>query len=142
MATDSTDEFDWVAAQSNCTAESMFARLRAGVQKDVDRCNTLVDGQSHRFELNDDSDDDGDRFEVSKVTQSGFSTAKTLAFVTFTREGRRIHVAGEGVDVDFTAIVAVNADGLCHFFVGEIEYAEWQVRKLALEHLFFDDEED
>jgi hypothetical protein len=138
MATQQTsDEFDWVSAQSACTGEAMFERLRRGAQKDVETRNSLG-GDGVRYELHDD----GDQFEVSRVAQSGSSTSKTLAFVTFTREGRRINVAGDGVDVDFTAIVAVNHEGICHFYVGEIEYAEWQVRKLALEHLFFIDEEE
>lgn len=117
----------------------MFDRLRKGAQRDVEKRNSLGGGADDvRYELHDEED----QFEVSRVAASSFSTPKTLAFVTFTREGRRIIVAGDGVDVDFTAIVAVNDVGVCHFFVGEIEYAEWQVRKLALEHLFFDEAEE
>jgi hypothetical protein len=139
MASDTaSDDFDWVAAHSICTADAMFARLRAGAQKDVDRRNSLDLHAKIRFELHDD----GDQFEVSRVVPSGLSSSKTLAFVTFAREGRRIHISGDGVDVDFTAIVAVNDEGTCRLFVGEIEYAEWQLRKLALEHLFFDDSEE
>ena len=138
MSDHTTDDFDWVSAQSACTAEAMFERLRQGAQKDVDRRNSLAGEDGIRYELHDD----GDQFEVSRVAQSGFSTAKTLAFVTFTREGRRINVAGDGVDVDFTLIVAVNAEGMCHYFLGEIEYAEWQIRKLALEHLFFEESDE
>jgi hypothetical protein len=137
MATDRTaNDFDWVSAQSACTAETMFERLRQGAERDVERRNSLDLHGSVRYELHDE----GDQFEVARVAQSSLSTAKTLAFVTFTREGRRIHVVGDGIDVQFTAIVAVNDEGACRFFVGEAEYAEWHVRKLALEHLFFDDE--
>ena len=138
MAPQTSDEFDWVSAQSACTGEAMFERLRQSAQKDVETRNSLGGVDGVRYELHDD----GDSFEVSRVAQSGFSTAKTLAFVTFTREGRRNNVAGDGVDVDFMAIVAVNHEGLCRFFVGEIEYAEWQIRKLALEHLFFEEPEE
>ena len=116
----------------------MLERLRNGAQKDVERRNALDFEASVRYELHDD----GDQFEVSRVAQSGFSTPKTLAFVTFTREGRRIHVVGEGIDVNFTAFVAVNDEGSCRFFIGEVEYSDWHVRKMALEHLFFEESEE
>ena len=139
MATQPTsDEFDWVSAQSACTAEAMFERLRKGAEKDVEIRNRLSGPDDVRYELHDD----GEQFEVSRVAQSGSSKPKTVAFVTFTREGRSINVTGDGVDVDFIAIVAVNHEGICHFFVGEIEYADWQIRKLALEHLFFEEPEE
>ena len=139
MATFHTsDDFDWVTAQSGCSGEAMFERLRDGARKDVDRRNGIDAQSGIRYELHDD----GDAFEVSRVEQSSFSSPRTLAFVTFTREGRRINVTGDGVDVSFTAFVAVNHEGACRLFVGEAEYSEWQIRKLALEHLFFDEGDD
>jgi hypothetical protein len=127
------DDFDWIAAQSTCTAESMFARLQAGVTKDVRSRNGLIGRDDHwKFEIVTDVDD----FEVERVGPSSGGAA-----VTFTREGRRIHVHGDGVDIDFTAIVALNAAGACRFVVGEAEYLDWEVRKMALELLFFEEPE-
>jgi hypothetical protein len=62
--------------------------------------------------------------------------------VSFTRAGRRIHVRGDGVDVEFTAIVTLDGSGMCRFVVGEAMYPEWEIRKMALELLFFADEDE
>jgi hypothetical protein len=46
------DDFDWVAAQAKCSAASMFARLQAGVNEDVERRNGLIgrdDGWKFEF---------------------------------------------------------------------------------------------
>lgn len=138
MTTDSANEdFDWVSAQAGCGTEAMFERLREGARKDVERRNNAGFGrQDHwRFELHVDDDDN---FEVTRVSES----SKSGAFVTFEREGPRINIAGDGVDVQFTAIVGINVSGDCRFFVGEHEYLAWEVRKLALDLLFFEEAEE
>ena len=62
--------------------------------------------------------------------------------VTFEREGQRINIAGDGVDVRLTAMVGINPPGECRYFVGELEYLGWEVRKQALDQLFFEDSEE
>ena len=54
----------------------------------------------------------------------------------------RINVAGDGVDLDFTIVVGLNNAGECRYFVGEAEYPGWEIRKMALEALFFEVEEE
>ena len=131
------EDFDWVAAQANCTAASMFARLLAGVREDVQRRNGLLGrDDGWKFELHQENAG----FEVSRVV-SGFTGTKVDAFVTFERAGRRLHIRGDNVDVDITAIVALDAAGACRLVVGEAMYAEWEIRRLALEQLFFEDAE-
>jgi hypothetical protein len=63
-------------------------------------------------------------------------------FVAFERQGPRINVTSEGTDAHFTAIVNINPAGECRFFVGETEYLAWEVRKMALEVLFFEEQEE
>jgi len=144
MTQDQTpDDFDWVVAQSKCSAASMFARLQTGVKEDVRRRNGLGllgrdDGWTFEFEA-----ESGDEFEVSRVEASGVmdSTDATLALVRFERAGRRIHVHGDGVDVEFTAVVSLDVAGVCRLVVGEAMYSEWEIRRMALEQLFFEEEE-
>ena len=133
------DQFQWVSAQAECTATVMFERLRVGVKEDVERRNALVgldDGS--RFEFSED----GEAFDVARLEDSRFSNAKIAALVRFERTGRRINVRGEDVDVDFTAILILDPAGQCRFVVGEALYAEWEVRRMALELLFFDEPEE
>jgi len=139
MAPDNApDQFQWVSAQAEFTAAVMFERLRAGVKQDVERRNALVgfdDGS--RFEFSED----GEAFDVARLEGSRFTDPKTAALVRFERAGRRINVRGEDVDVDFTAILTLDPAGQCRFVVGEALYAEWEVRRMALELLFFDEPE-
>jgi hypothetical protein len=132
------DDFDWVVAQSNCSAKLMFDRLRSAVSEDVRRRNAVLnqnDGCTFEFE------EDGEDFEALRL-MSGPRDSKVLAVVRFERTGRRIVVHGEDVDVDFTAIVAIDTTGHCRFLVGEVMYSEWEIRRMALEALFFEEHED
>ena len=132
------DDFDWVAAQSRCSAASMFERLRAGAQADVERRNALLGvDEGWKFEFAED----GEAFDVSRVEGSRFGSANVGALVRFERTGPRINVRGDGVDVDFTAVLTLDATGLCRFVVGEALYSEWEIRKMALELLFFEEDE-
>ena len=57
--------------------------------------------------------------------------------VGITEDVDRIH--SEDVDVAITAILTLDPTGQCRFVIGEALYAEWEVRRLALELLFFDE---
>jgi hypothetical protein len=132
------DQFDWVSAQAGCTAAMMFERLRAGVKQDVERRNAIVGlADGSRFEFSED----GEAFDVARLEGSRFTDPRTAALVRFERAGRRIDVRGEDVDVDFTAILTLDPAGQCRFVVGEALYAEWEIRRMALELLFFDEPE-
>jgi hypothetical protein len=130
-----SDDFDWVGAQAKCSAALMFERLRARVEEDVRRRNGLLgrhDGWTFEFYAEDDA------FEVSRFVAPG----KVGAVVQFERAGRRIHVEGEDIDVGFTAIVTVDTTGACRFVVGEAMYSDWELRRMALELLFFEETEE
>jgi hypothetical protein len=135
MQEHASDDFDWVGAQAKCHAPLMFDRLRTRVEEDVRRRNGLLDRQDGwKFEFY--SEDDA--FEVSRLIAPG----KVGAVVQFERVGRRIHVQGEDIDVDLTAIVALDTNGACRFVVGEAMYSEWELRRMALELLFFEEIEE
>jgi hypothetical protein len=137
MADSTNDDFDWVTAQGGCTAEQMFVRLLEGARKDVDRRNASGFGRDDGWRFEVHADDDRS-FEVSRVAGSG----KASAFVTFERAGARINISGDGVDVELFAIVSINPAGHCRYFVGEHEYLGWEIRKMALDTLFFERDED
>jgi len=138
MTDHAPDAFDWVSAQAACTPAAMFERLRVGVMQDVERRNALVGLEDEaRFEFSEDSE----AFDVARLEGSRFGKPSVAALVRFERAGRRINVHGEDVDVDFTAILTLDPSGQCRFVVGEALYTEWEIRRMALELLFFDEPE-
>ena len=127
-----------VTAQSNCSAALLFAGLQERVAKDVERRNALADAAQHwRFELHGE---DADWFEVSR-TGARFSTARS-AVVVFERVGLRINVSGDGVDVDFTVVVGLNQCRRVWLLRRRGRVPGWEVRKMALEALFFETGDD
>jgi len=126
-------DFDWVSAQAQCNAAAMFEQLRAGVREDVQRRNGLLgrtDGWRFEFESEDDA------FEVSKVTGSRVHP-EVPAVVTFELDGRHIQIHSEDIDIDITVVVSLDPGGTCRFVVGEAIYSGWEIRRMALETLFF-----
>ena len=130
------DDFDWVSAQAGCSAEQMFQKLQDGTRADVERRNGTTFGRTDGWRFEFHEDDDG--FEVARIAGS----SKDGGYVTFQREGPRINISGDGVDVRITAIVGINAHGDCRYFIGEGEFLAWEVRKQALDQLFFGDSEE
>ena len=127
------DNFDWVTAQAACSAATMFQKLLDGARSDVDRRNGAAFGRKDNWRFEFHESDEG--FEVVRIAGSG-------ALVTFHHEGPRINITGEGIDVEITAVVGINAHGDCRYYVGEGEYLGWEIRKLALDQLFFEDPEE
>jgi hypothetical protein len=127
------DDFDWVTAQAGCSAALVFQKLKDGARADVDRRNGATFGRTDhwRFEFHDNEEG----FEVVRIAGS----TKAGASVTFQLEGPRIEINGDGVDVRMTAVVGINANGDCRYYIGEGEFLAWEVRKQALDQLFFED---
>jgi hypothetical protein len=138
MATGSGDDnFDWVTAQAGCSAELMFEKLQDGARADAERRNGATFGRRDdwRFEFHAD---EGEGFEVVRIAGS----SKESAIVTFRREGARIEITGDGVDVQISRSSASTPTAIAVTTFGEIEYLGWEVRKLALDMLFFEESED
>jgi hypothetical protein len=134
-----SDDFDWVGAQAKCSTQSMFERLLTRVREDVQNRNGLFDRDDQwRFEFHEDEGE----FEVSRLVPTGRTGTRAGALVRFVRTGRRIHVQGEDIDVDFVAVVALDVTGQCRFAVGEAMCADWEIRRMALEQLFFEESDD
>jgi hypothetical protein len=137
MATGSGDDnFDWVTAQAGCGAGQMFQKLQDGTRADVERRNGATFGRDDgwRFEFHEDEEG----FEVVRIAGS----SRDSGAVTFQIDGPRITITGDGVDVRLTAIVGINAHGDCRYYIGEGEYLGWEVRKQALDQLFFGEQDE
>ncbi len=132
MATASDDNFDWVTALAGCSAGEMFQKLQDGAVADVDRRNAAAESRGDNWSFEIHEGDDG--FEVVRIAPS----SKDGAVVTFELDGPRINIAGDGVDVRITAVVGINPSGERRYFIGELEFLGWEVRKQALDQLFFE----
>lgn len=130
------DDFDWVTAQAGCSAAQMFQKLQDGTRADVERRNGATFGRIDGWRFEFHADEEG--FEVIRLAGS----AKSGASVTFQLEGPRIEINSDGVDVKMTAVVGINANGDCRYYIGEGEFLAWEVRKQALDQLFFEDLEE
>lgn len=138
MQDQAPDNFDWVAAQSKCSAASMFDELESGVKEDVQRRNGLPD-RDDGWEFEFQEDEEG--YEVARLA-TGSTPSRVDAAVRFELAGRRIHIRGDGLDLDLTAVVVLDSAGVCRFVVGEAMYAAWEIRRMALEQLFFEEPEE
>jgi hypothetical protein len=124
------DNFDWVSARFKCSVGSIFEQLKLLITQDVELRNKL------RIKKNEEP-----WFKVVGTDRSFSVIAEhaELAIhqtVTFSLNGQDIVVAS--VDgVIFRATVTLNNNGDCKPQIDGQEYDLWQLRKMALEKLFF-----
>lgn len=121
-------DFDWVKARAACSLSRIFERLFAGVQSDVDSRNAM--SQDARDEILFESSREGNRI---LVTRSGPQVRLVKFHLT------QNHVAVDGDNGTFHAMPGLNNPGDCTLMVDGVELELWQVRRKALESLFFDD---
>ena len=107
----------------------VFLRLQVGVKNDVEiRNKQRREGDTYVFQTQDYADS----FAVWR--EGNRLTPKT---VRFELKGEEIHVRGDNGNPDFVVTLTVDFLGDCRLVVGVQELAEWHVRKMALEDLFF-----
>jgi hypothetical protein len=125
------DNFDWVTARHKCSAFMLFEKLKLLVSEDVELRNSIrVKNTGEPY------------FKLLDTGRSAFSvTAEQMErqihlSVMFNWRGNEITVAS-GQGVIFKATVTLNNDGDCKPQIDGKEYDLWQLRKMALEGLFF-----
>jgi E3 ubiquitin-protein ligase DOA10 len=119
--------FDWVRERANCSLGKVFKELELGAQGDIDTINSQRNPDDQiKFSLSKSSG----RFAVVRET-----TSFPLESVDFSLADDEIIVNGSGVN--FTATLTLNNKGQCRLKVNGEELEQWQVRRMALEELFF-----
>ena len=122
------DDFEWVTARANCSVNEVFEKLRAQVKADVDiRHNLRPHGEMYAFRFISE----GPQF-IALVEGNKLHHA-----VIFTLKDGIITVSDDDDNVLFRANVTLNDDGKCVVKINEDERELWQMRKMALEKLFF-----
>jgi hypothetical protein len=119
-------ELDWVNVRSNCSTVEMFKQLRAACEGDVAEINAKRNNVvSFRLTLNSS----GTMFIVS---EEGSLTRE----VKFYLGEEFIKVVRPGME-DVRLVPTLNNEGRCKLSNNQAELEQWQVRRMALEDLFF-----
>lgn len=125
MTKEIPDNLDWVAVRGKCSISHVFDSLKDEVQKDVDAQNSL---QNHsKFEVKIASDS----FTVISGDGGG------IRAVVFALAGKTIRIKNGNRQVLFEASITLNDAGECKLKVDNKELESWQLRRRALEELFF-----
>jgi hypothetical protein len=125
-------EFDWVAAREACSLVKMFVCLRDEVSKDAERVKAIFKGSGRIFEFKQGADE----FTVLE----GMGPIRT---VKFSLDATRTHILIEQDDGNgrehppIRVSLTLNKEKQCRFKIGDDEFESWQLRKKALERLFF-----
>jgi len=119
------EDFKWVEARLNCCVEKVFAQLQAGVTNDVAEINVASSTEGTKFEVSPH----GNRFLVLRE-------GKGVRKVEFVIDKNVISVLAEDKP-HFSAAPTMNPQGKCVLIVNGQEFELWQVRRMALERLFF-----
>ena len=127
--TDIPKELDWVRVRSGCSLALVFDALREQVQKDVEIRNELMGRHQPRCSVQSWNQD----FAV--LYGDGGGTRSVVFFL-----GKNsIQIKGGSMTLLFEATLTLNDAGECKLMVDGKELELWQVRKRALENLFFGD---
>lgn len=129
------ENLDWVKARNECSASQMFERLRLEIGSDIATRNAqLPAGSAFTFTL--------------EMFNGSFSVIRKAAgdspAVIFSRKGEEITAKStEDGKLLFTATVTLNDLGECKFRIKDeqkqqAEKYSWQLRRMALQELFFD----
>jgi hypothetical protein len=119
---------NWVTERSSCSLPKVFKDLKLQVEADVKARNDLRPANSpYEFSVKDNGDD----FSVL------LKTADAHKSVALKLSEHAILVRDDKGDEMFEVSLTFNDQGKCRLHVNKEERELWQVRRMALEDLFF-----
>jgi hypothetical protein len=122
-------DFNWVSERAACSLAIIFGTLKLQVREDVKTRTDLRPDQPHYgFKFADHAPD---AFIV------GLDAEPAHYSILFKLESKKIEISGDGIKT-FEATPTVNDEGKCLLKVNGVEREFWQVRRMALEKLFFE----
>lgn len=124
--------FKWVKARANCSLFEVFKRLRNGVGEDVEERNSIPHSDSINWHVGAET---GKAFSVFREEQT-YKGPQAIS-VDFVLSDNEITVS-DGEHIFLRGAVTLNNEGECKLKVGAEELELWQVRRIALEQIFFD----
>ena|SRR5579871_4857159 len=135
MKSDSIPEvFDWVKARAECSLLNVFKALELGVREDVDNIKGLINPKENiRFGV----ESSNRYFSVVRVDNPITGIGWSVNFRCLLEHITVNLGSDKGEELMFTASVTLDNDGRCKLKVGEENLEQWQVRRKALEGIFF-----
>jgi hypothetical protein len=128
------DNLDWVTTRNECSAAKVFETLKLEIEKDIEiRNDSLRPGQKERYRFDMAISADGFSVYVDGITKGRRSIIFTISEDQITVRVKNQY----DESVLFNAEPTVCNDGKCRLKVDKQDYELWQVRKMALEGLFF-----
>jgi hypothetical protein len=119
-------ELDWVKERAACSLAKVFSDIHRGVEEDVKSANSIF---PH-----------GNPLEVIVADKNAFTVkrgASITPVVMFILESGCIVVSATLSNEEWRFTVGLNNEGRCQLRWESQEFEQWQVRKMALEGLFF-----
>jgi len=136
MATPIPSELDWVNERSACTLNRIFETLKAQVSDDVSirqgmlmfstTCSLNFNAQAQQFVV----------LLCGPKHRDADTVYRAIAFI-LDQPNDRIVVVDESNNILLEATAALGHDGKCRLRIDGDELELWQVRRRALEDLFF-----
>jgi hypothetical protein len=124
-------ELDWVGKRASCSVEQVFADLMIGVEKDVAEANKAFSASPEQpiFRV------------LTGILDTQFSVQRKsrVKRVIFSRTDTQIVIVSDVSEKNWEYTIGLNDEGRCQLRRDGIEFEQWQVRKLALEAMFFGD---
>jgi hypothetical protein len=132
MTNDTPRNLNWVAERSKCSLSAVFKELEIGVKEDVKAVNALYPNHPPAFSVTAGKN----QFSVILVVDA--LTSEIAGAVDFELGKDDITVKNPN-SVMFKATITLNNEGECKLRLGDDqpELEQWQVRRMALEKLFF-----
>lgn len=119
---------DWVTKRSSCSYPNIFKQLRLEVEEDVKTRNALRPANSaYEFSVADNDDGFTVLLQAKEVRMSA----------TFSLTEHAILVRDDQGNKKFEVTLVFNDEGECTLSVNDEQREFWQVRRMALEELFF-----
>jgi hypothetical protein len=126
------DNFDWVRERAECCAATMFEKLKMLIASDVEAINEVRKKDAAYISFKFVSGH-SERFAVTATHEESFH--RSVAFTLY--KGEILVTGPDGDGTMFTVTVGLSDEGDCRCRISGQEYDLWQIRKKALEELFF-----
>jgi hypothetical protein len=128
------ENLDWVKVRSECSAAKVFSQLKLEIKDDISQRNGMRnEGDKYKFDITEN----GTSFTAFIDGLNLFNSVPDHQAISFFLNGKEIVVRNNAGEM-FKITLTLNNEGHCRLKIADKEYTQWQVRKMALEKLFFE----